>query len=137
MSSIVYQHDKRSGTTYAYRSTSYRDPSTGRPRSRREYLGRVDPETGEIVPKAAKGRRNRSRLGGEEAAEQSRAARALEEAEEVRRLRAGLSDLRERYERLESAVGDMLGAVAAVAAAGDALGDAMGPGGVIDEEAEG
>ena len=30
----------------------------------------------------------------------------------------------------------MLGAVAAVAAAGDALGDAMGTGGVIDEEAE-
>ena len=129
MSCIVYQTNKNTGTKYAYKGESYRDPKTGTPKSRRTYLGRVDPETGEIVPKAAKGRRNRSRLGGEEAAEQSRAARALEEAEEVRRLRAELSDLRERYERLESAVGDMLGAVAAVAAAGDALGDAMGPGG--------
>jgi hypothetical protein len=103
------------------------------PRSRREYLGRVDPETGEIVPKAAKGKRNRSRLGGEEAAEQSRAARELEESEEIRRLRSELSDLRERYARLESAVGDMLAAVAAVTAAGDALGDAIGPGGVDGE----
>ena len=58
VSSIVYQTDRRSGSTYAYRSEPTRDPKTGRPSQRRTYLGRVDPETGEIVPKAAPGRRN-------------------------------------------------------------------------------
>ena len=50
VSSIVYQKHKN-GSTYAYRSESFRSPKTGRPTSRREYLGRVDPLTGEIVPK--------------------------------------------------------------------------------------
>ena len=131
MSSIVYQHDKRSGTTYAYRSTSFRDPDTGKPRSRREYLGRVDPDTGEIVPKAAPGSRNRSRLGGEEAASQSRAAQEAEVREEIERLRSELSALRERNARLESALSAMMGALVA---AGDALDDAMRFGSVLDEE---
>ena len=62
MSSIVYQPDRRSGSTYAYRSEPTRDPKTGKPSQKRTYLGRVDPRTGEIVPKAAPGKRNRSRL---------------------------------------------------------------------------
>lgn len=52
-SSIVYQRNKN-GSVYAYRSESYRSPTTGKPTSRREYLGRVDPETGEIVPKRSR-----------------------------------------------------------------------------------
>ena len=48
---------------YAYRSESYRDPVTKQPKSRRTYLGRVDPVTNEIIPKAEKGRRNRIPVG--------------------------------------------------------------------------
>ena len=63
MACIVYRVDKKIGTKYAYRSESYRDPVTKMPKSRRTYLGRVDPETGAIVPKAQEGKRNRSKLG--------------------------------------------------------------------------
>ena len=49
MSYIVYQKNKKTGVTYAYESTSYRDKETKQPRSKRKYLGKVDPETGEIV----------------------------------------------------------------------------------------
>ena len=56
MACIVYQKHKN-GSTYAYRSESYRDPRTGRPTSRREYIGRVDPDTGAIVPKRSRKRR--------------------------------------------------------------------------------
>lgn len=140
MSSIVYQHDKRSGSTYAYRSTSFRDPQTGRPRCRREYLGRLDPATGEIVPKAGPGRRNRSRLGGEEAAAQARAARDSEALAEVERLNRVVRVLRERNETLESAVDSMHAAVAAAAealgVAAEALGEAARIGGVSDGEEE-
>lgn len=47
---IVYQTDKRSGITYAYQSTSYWDKEKQQSRAKRTLIGRVDKETGEIVP---------------------------------------------------------------------------------------
>lgn len=54
MSCIVYQIDKKTGTKYAYESESYWDPEKQQPRSRRKYLGKVDPETGEIMTRKKK-----------------------------------------------------------------------------------
>ena len=50
MASIVKHTDKRSGITYAYESVSYWDKETKMPRCRRKLIGRVDPQTGEILP---------------------------------------------------------------------------------------
>lgn len=50
MSSIVYQIDKKTGTKYAFESTSFWDKEKKQPRSKRKYLGKVDPETGKIIP---------------------------------------------------------------------------------------
>lgn len=47
---IVYQKDKRAGITYAYENKAYWDKEKKQSRSRRELIGRVDPDTGEIVP---------------------------------------------------------------------------------------
>lgn len=63
MACIVYITNKKTNTKYAYRSESYRDPVTKQPKSRRTYLGRVDPVTNEIIPKAEKGKRNRNPIG--------------------------------------------------------------------------
>ena len=63
MSFTVYQTNKKTGVVYAYLQTAYRDPVTGRPKSKRTYLGRVDPVTKKVVPKGTDGRRNRSKLG--------------------------------------------------------------------------
>ena len=124
MPSIVYQTDKRSGSTYAYRSTSFRDPDTGRPRSRREYLGRVDPATGEIVPKAGGGRRNRSKVGEPEArADAGEVLRALRYRDdelarlegEVARLSGLVGELRERNALLESVIGAVAADIAGLA----------------------
>ena len=49
MSCIVYQTNKKNGVKYAYESVSYWDPDKKQPRSRRKYIGRVDPDTGEII----------------------------------------------------------------------------------------
>lgn len=54
MASIVYQIDKKTGAKYAFSSESYWDKEKQQPRSRRKYLGKVDPETGEIIPKKEK-----------------------------------------------------------------------------------
>ncbi len=47
---IIKQYDKRSGITYAYESYSYWDPEKKMTRAKRKLIGRVNPETGEIVP---------------------------------------------------------------------------------------
>ncbi len=47
---IVYQTDKRSGITYAYENQSFWDKELKRSRSKRTLIGRVDKETGEIIP---------------------------------------------------------------------------------------
>ena len=57
MSCIVYQTDKKTGIKYAYESFSYWDKEKKQPRSKRKYLGPVDPETNEILYKDEGSRR--------------------------------------------------------------------------------
>jgi hypothetical protein len=47
---IIHQYDKRSGITYAYESHSQWDKEKKMSRAKRTLIGRVDPDTGEIVP---------------------------------------------------------------------------------------
>ncbi len=50
MSTIVHQTDKRSGITYAYESISHWDKEKKQSRAKRTLIGRVDSQSGEIVP---------------------------------------------------------------------------------------
>lgn len=54
---IVRQNDKRSGITYVYESTSYWDKEKQQSRSHRKLIGRLDPETGKVVPTKGWGKR--------------------------------------------------------------------------------
>ncbi len=47
---IVKQYDKRTGITYVYESKAYWDKATHNSKAKRKLIGRLDPETGEIVP---------------------------------------------------------------------------------------
>lgn len=122
MSCIVYQTNKRTGSTYAYRSESYRDPETGKPRSRREYLGRIDPETGEIMPK--RGRRREAAGGG-----------AGPGAVDLELARARVAELEDRVAELEARLARL---ARALAEARELVGGAAGVlGGVLDGGEEG
>ena len=54
---IITQTDKRSGITYAYDTEYYWDKEKKQSRARRKLIGRIDPETGEIVPTDGRGRK--------------------------------------------------------------------------------
>ncbi len=56
---IIKQHDKRSGITYAYESHSYWDPERKMARAKRKLIGRVDPQTGEIIPTDGRNRKKK------------------------------------------------------------------------------
>ena len=47
---IVYQKNKKTGITYAYLNEAYWDKEKKQFRSKRTLLGKLDPETGEIIP---------------------------------------------------------------------------------------
>lgn len=53
----IVKYKNQSGVTYAYDQTSVYDPEKKQSRPVRKYLGRVDPETGEII--STKGKRGR------------------------------------------------------------------------------
>ena len=50
MAAIVYQTSKQTGITYAYESLSYWDKEKRQSRAKRKCLGKVDPDTKEIIP---------------------------------------------------------------------------------------
>ena len=50
----IVKYKNQSGITYAYESISEWDPVKKQSRPKRRYLGRVDEETGEIIPTAGK-----------------------------------------------------------------------------------
>jgi len=58
---IIFQKDKRVGITYAYESESYWDKDKQQPRSRRKLIGRLDEETGDIIPTRGYKRKGMSR----------------------------------------------------------------------------
>ena len=54
MPTIVYRENPSNGVRYAYSCTSVWDKEKKAPRTKRTYLGRVDPETGNIIPPSSK-----------------------------------------------------------------------------------
>jgi hypothetical protein len=67
MAAIVYQKDKRSGLTYAYQSVSYWDTEKKCSRAHRTLIGRVDKETGQIVPTDGRNRNPKEKRAAESA----------------------------------------------------------------------
>lgn len=59
---IIHQFDKRSGLTYAYESFSYWDKEKQMTRAKRKLIGRVHPETGEIIPTDGRGRKSKIKI---------------------------------------------------------------------------
>ena len=51
---IVKVHNKTRNITYVYESESYWYKELKQPRSHRKLIGRIDPDTGEIVPTSRK-----------------------------------------------------------------------------------
>jgi len=61
---IVYQKDKRSGITYAYESKAYWVKEKKQSRAKRKLIGRVDENTGEIVPTRGTNRKDKQEKAG-------------------------------------------------------------------------
>ena len=109
MAYTAYQTNKKTGVVYAYRVESYRDPVTKRPKSRREYLGRVDPVTKTIVEKEKDGKRNRSKLNSTDPNEPNPIPQEVttlleKQRAEIQSLQLQLKDITDKYHKLSQVV---------------------------------
>lgn len=104
MACIIYRTDASSGRTYAYSSESYWDKEKQQPRSKRKYLGRVDPETGEIVKSRQTGKNYswKAPAGDESTPDESPEVSRLKS--ELEQKNAQLLSLREEVKALEAKV---------------------------------
>ena len=99
---MVKQLDKRSGITYVYESVSYWDKEKKQSRSTRKLLGRLDEETGGIIPTDGRGRkRSPSYQREDESKETSMADRIRELEKENSRLISENEMLKARIAILE------------------------------------
>lgn len=104
----IVKYKNQSGATYAYEATSNWDPVTKQSRPIRKYLGRVDDETGEIIPPT--GKRGRPRKNpipdGEEESEETELSKykALYNQELSARKHAEQENklLQARYDKLQN-----------------------------------
>lgn len=96
--SIVKLKDKRTGTTYVYESESYWDKEKKQPRNKRILIGKIDEETGGIVPTDGRGRKRKQeaeKAAGEEKNLLADIKRQLKEKElEVKQLTAEIGQLK-------------------------------------------
>ena len=107
---IIKQYHKETDTTYVYESVSYWDSEKGQSRSNRKLLGKLDPETGEIVPTGKRGRKKKEPTVEETASFKAQLSAASDSYMEqirqqkltIRQQEIQISDLSKRVTQLET-----------------------------------
>lgn len=97
---IVTQYRKDSDTTYVYSSESYYDPEKKQSRSRRKLIGKLDKETGEIIPTGKRGSRKKE-IPVQESGDLSQME------ERIREMEKEIGILQSRNSQLEKEIRDL------------------------------
>lgn len=109
---IIKQYHKDTDTTYVYESVSYWDEEKKQSRSKRRVIGKLDPETGEIIPTGKRGRKPKD-ASAVPAGENTETVRLYEESQaRIRELTLivsqkdlEISSLRDEVRRLKDTLG--------------------------------
>ena len=98
---IIKQYDKRSGITYVYDSKSYYDKEKKCSRAKRTLIGKLDPETGEIIPTDGRNKGAKSKPDSS-SPEVNRDKRIQELEDENRQLKLQITALKKELNRINS-----------------------------------
>lgn len=90
-------YDKRTGITYVYEAESYWDKEKKQPRNKRKLIGKIDEETGEIVPTQGRGRPRKDNTP-------KKASSPTKEKEEIETYKKQILDQGIRIRELEAEV---------------------------------
>ena len=109
MASIIKKLNKQTGVTYVYGSESYWDKEKKQPRSRRKLIGKIDEETGEIVPTGGRGRSKKKKAGdisGTLPPDSDLETLCLEQADQLRQNDTEISALKKQVMELTLSVNE-------------------------------
>jgi predicted RNase H-like nuclease (RuvC/YqgF family) len=95
---IIKQYHKDTDTTYVYESASYWDADKKQSRSKRKLLGKLDSETGEVIPTGSRGRKHKETPAS---SDNRIDAEAREKDERIRKLTIALAQKDAQIIRLE------------------------------------
>lgn len=99
---IIKQFDKRSGITYVYDSKSYYDKEKKCSRAKRTLIGKIDPDTGEMIPTDGRNKGSKSKPDSVSPGI-NKNKRILELEDENRQLKLQVSALKKELERIQAA----------------------------------
>lgn len=99
---IIKQFDKRSGITYVYDSKSYYDKEKKCSRAKRTLIGKIDPDTGEMIPTDGRNKGAKSKPDSVSPGI-NKDKRILELEDENRQLKLQVSALKKELERIQTA----------------------------------
>ncbi len=97
---IIKQYDKRSGITYVYDSKSYYDKEKKSSRAKRTLIGKIDPDTGELIPTDGRNKGAKSKPASSSSPAINKDKRIQELEDENRQLKLQISALRKEIERI-------------------------------------
>lgn len=98
---IIKQYDKRSGITYVYDSKSYYDKEKKCSRAKRTLIGKIDPDTGEIIPTDGRNKGAKSKPASSSSSPVINKDKRIQELEdENRQLKLQISALKKEIERI-------------------------------------
>ncbi|UNT95674.1 hypothetical protein [Allobaculum mucilyticum] len=100
--SIIKLTNKKTGVVYVYESFSYWDPQKKQPRNKRKLIGKIDPETGDIVPTGKRGRPSKAA-----ADPQTGEAIPQSEREELQMLRQRVLHLNKELAQKDATIHDL------------------------------
>ena len=98
---IIKQFDKRSGITYVYDSKSYYDKEKKCSKAKRTLIGKLDPETGEIIPTDGRNKGAKSKPDSS-SPEVNRDKRIQELEDDNRQLKLQITALKKELNRSNS-----------------------------------
>ena len=96
MPSLVYRKDPKSGVVYVYKSFSYWDKELKQGRSHRKLIGKLDPDTQQIVPTGKRGPH-----GKRKEADTAAQAVTLQKSTREQELEETVTMLRKKNDQLE------------------------------------
>lgn len=97
---IIKQFDKRSGITYVYDSKSYYDKEKKCSRAKRTLIGKIDSDTGEMIPTDGRNKGAKSKPDSV-SPEIDKDKRIQELEDENRQLKLQISALKKEIDRIQ------------------------------------
>ena len=98
---IIKQFDKRSGITYVYDSKSYYDKEKKCSRAKRTLIGKIDPNTGEMIPTDGRNKGAKSKPDSV-SPEINKNKRIQKLEDENRQLKLQISALKKELDRIQT-----------------------------------